>query len=67
MKFLSVSVLIFGGLVYILWQSKELMIIKVMNKHKIFMVTIHFKVDGYSIDYFARILWAAGMMTSRMT
>ena len=41
MKFLSVFVLIFWGLVYILWPKKELMIFKIMSKDKIFMVTIH--------------------------
>lgn len=41
MKFLLVFVLIFWGLVYILWPKKELMIFKIMSKDKIFMVTIH--------------------------
>lgn len=41
MKFLSVFVLIFWGPVYILRPKKELMIFKIMDKDKIFMVTIH--------------------------
>ena len=41
MKFLSVSVLIFWRLVYILRGKNELMIFKIMDKDKIFMLTIH--------------------------
>lgn len=41
MKFLSVFVLIFWRLVYILRGKNELMIFKIMDKDKIFMVTIH--------------------------
>ena len=41
MKFLSVFVLIFGVLFTFYDQNKELMIFKIMNKDKIFMVTIH--------------------------
>ena len=41
MKFLSVFVLIFWGSFTFYGQNKELMIFKIMNKDKIFMVTIH--------------------------
>ena len=41
MKFLSVFVLIFWRLVYILRGKNELMIFKIMDKDKIFMVTMH--------------------------
>ena len=41
MKFLSVSVLISRGFFTFYGQNKELIFFKIMNKDKIFMVTIH--------------------------